>query len=658
MLSKRILILGLFLAAGFLFLNISAVKAETWTWTGGGDTHTWTDPANWGLDAAHSSLTQYPGATTTADVVIAANARVIATTTISTTGGLGSLTLGAAATGVSLTIAGNATIYASSTISLLSTSTLVFGDSTSNINLGGQAALGLGAGNLYLGLYNVATTSLPLSVGQLATFLAGTSTVTYAGVGKAHIATTTYYNLSLTPTSTIAAVYTFGGPKGGANVTVSNVLTIGQYAQLNMNGGTLTLLASSTPLVYQSDGSFVANNSTVIYSASTTATNIATGTYATLTIKGSATKSLVGNTTATTAVTINTGGTLGLAGYTFTATDATWTNLGTVSHSTTGSKVVLAGAGILSDSAGAVASVTSFGNADLYPTVHIQITDSSLNFDVLTAENAPTAVVTSTSGITDVETVILTETTVSSGIFQGSITFALSGSNVTGRLDYQGGGTVSYTWTDSQNTDDTETASASFVGTTPGGGSSSSSSSSSGGAAAVTTTTTVTPAPTTVATTVTPAAPAATTPTVSTASTLESVQTKVAAVIAKIAALPATPTASDLTSIQAEIAAILIELQSIQAAQPVPQGIALGFNFVRPLALGLRHADVSNLQKALKTDLSVYPEGLTTGYFGPATLRAVQRFQEKYGIASSGQPGYGNVGPATRAKLNELFGGQ
>ena len=84
--------------------------------------------------------------------------------------------------------------------------------------------------------------------------------------------------------------------------------------------------------------------------------------------------------------------------------------------------------------------------------------------------------------------------------------------------------------------------------------------------------------------------------------------------------------------------------------------MALGFNFVRPLALGLRHADVSNLQKALKTDLSVYPEGLVTGYFGSMTLKAVQKFQEKYGIASPGVPGYGNVGPATRAKLNALYG--
>lgn len=53
----------------------------------------------------------------------------------------------------------------------------------------------------------------------------------------------------------------------------------------------------------------------------------------------------------------------------------------------------------------------------------------------------------------------------------------------------------------------------------------------------------------------------------------------------------------------------------------------------------------------------MYPEKLVTGYFGPLTLKAVQRFQTKYGIVSSGSPsttGYGRVGPRTRAKLNEL----
>lgn len=69
-----------------------------------------------------------------------------------------------------------------------------------------------------------------------------------------------------------------------------------------------------------------------------------------------------------------------------------------------------------------------------------------------------------------------------------------------------------------------------------------------------------------------------------------------------------------------------------------------------------RGVSVTILQQMLAKDTAVYPEGLTTGFFGPATLRAVQRFQEKYDIAKKGGPGYGQVGPQTRAKLNELYG--
>jgi len=48
---------------------------------------------------------------------------------------------------------------------------------------------------------------------------------------------------------------------------------------------------------------------------------------------------------------------------------------------------------------------------------------------------------------------------------------------------------------------------------------------------------------------------------------------------------------------------------------------------------------------------SIYPEGQVTGYFGKATEAAVKKFQEKYGIRITGE-----VGPQTRAKLNELYG--
>ena len=135
--------------------------------------------------------------------------------------------------------------------------------------------------------------------------------------------------------------------------------------------------------------------------------------------------------------------------------------------------------------------------------------------------------------------------------------------------------------------------------------------------------------------------------------TLESVQSKVTSVIAKIAALPTNPTASDLASIQAEITSILNELKSLQT--PVSP---TGFTFTKSLYLGLRDNDVRNLQQLLKSDPSIYPEALITGYYGPLTILAVERFQVRYNIVNSGSPettGYGLVGPKTRTKLNEIF---
>jgi len=76
----------------------------------------------------------------------------------------------------------------------------------------------------------------------------------------------------------------------------------------------------------------------------------------------------------------------------------------------------------------------------------------------------------------------------------------------------------------------------------------------------------------------------------------------------------------------------------------------------RQLKSGISGDDVKLIQTLLSHDSSVYPEALTTGYFGTLTQRAVQRFQEKYNIASNGVPGYGQVGPKTKAKLIEIYG--
>lgn len=73
--------------------------------------------------------------------------------------------------------------------------------------------------------------------------------------------------------------------------------------------------------------------------------------------------------------------------------------------------------------------------------------------------------------------------------------------------------------------------------------------------------------------------------------------------------------------------------------------------FTKTLRLGSRGEEVWDLQKVLSKDPVIYPQGRITGFYGKLTEDAVKRFQKKYGIRVTGE-----VGPQTRAKLNELFG--
>ncbi len=77
--------------------------------------------------------------------------------------------------------------------------------------------------------------------------------------------------------------------------------------------------------------------------------------------------------------------------------------------------------------------------------------------------------------------------------------------------------------------------------------------------------------------------------------------------------------------------------------------------FYTDLQLGDNNADVKALQDCLKWDGHFPTNADSTGLFGQITLKAVQSFQVKYGIAKAGDAGYGRVGPKTRAALNGIF---
>ena len=87
--------------------------------------------------------------------------------------------------------------------------------------------------------------------------------------------------------------------------------------------------------------------------------------------------------------------------------------------------------------------------------------------------------------------------------------------------------------------------------------------------------------------------------------------------------------------------------------------IKLFKTLIGPFAIGMISEQVKLLQQMLATDLTIYPEGKISGVYDDATVKAVQNFQIKYGIVSSGTPtttGYGLAGPETRKKMNEVFG--
>lgn len=119
--------------------------------------------------------------------------------------------------------------------------------------------------------------------------------------------------------------------------------------------------------------------------------------------------------------------------------------------------------------------------------------------------------------------------------------------------------------------------------------------------------------------------------------------------------------ASSIAAIQAQIAALTAQLNSLLASSGSGTGTGAGVGLLtKNLSQGMTDAEVTILQNGLKLDPAVYPEGLTTGYFGALTRAAVIRFQNKYAsevLAPAGlTAGTGFVGSLTRAKFNALYG--
>lgn len=104
---------------------------------------------------------------------------------------------------------------------------------------------------------------------------------------------------------------------------------------------------------------------------------------------------------------------------------------------------------------------------------------------------------------------------------------------------------------------------------------------------------------------------------------------------------------------------------AVTAAVAPVKAEAGAVKLTRALKVGNTGSDVKQIQTFLnKNGFTVSASGAgspgkETTYYGKATTEAIKKFQVKYGIVLSGTPettGYGNLGPKTRAKLNELMG--
>jgi len=114
-----------------------------------------------------------------------------------------------------------------------------------------------------------------------------------------------------------------------------------------------------------------------------------------------------------------------------------------------------------------------------------------------------------------------------------------------------------------------------------------------------------------------------------------------------------------IKSLLAQIEQLKAQIAKIQAqlAVSLPRPFACGgesgvVSLSTNLYFGLNSSAVSCLQEFLKQQgADIYPQGIISGYFGSLTKTAVIKFQEKYGISTTGY-----VGVLTREKINQLLG--
>jgi Putative peptidoglycan binding domain len=121
--------------------------------------------------------------------------------------------------------------------------------------------------------------------------------------------------------------------------------------------------------------------------------------------------------------------------------------------------------------------------------------------------------------------------------------------------------------------------------------------------------------------------------------------------LAAVSAVPNTTRAetTSVTSMMALLESLMKQVADLQK-QLVEVKTVLAEELKDGLAEGVTDEDVKEIQELLATDPTIYPKGVVSGYYGPLTKEAVERFQERHDLEVTGV-----VDAETKALMLEYF---
>ncbi len=95
---------------------------------------------------------------------------------------------------------------------------------------------------------------------------------------------------------------------------------------------------------------------------------------------------------------------------------------------------------------------------------------------------------------------------------------------------------------------------------------------------------------------------------------------------------------AQINALKAQILQLLIArggTGTTTATSTIPSKHGVCFDITRDLKRGDEGEDVKTLQQSLAQNPIIFPEGLVTGHFGPATEKAVMKFQAMFGAGTT-----------------------